>query len=925
MKRIFLGWDGFLLDRAAQWLLDRHGEDLSGILVALPGARAARALREKLARRARPGWTPPAILTQGDLIDEMVVLDRPVAGRLARTLAWARALSELPRARLEVLAARPPESGDLRASLALAETVRGLHADLAQEGIGFERLARGEGRPGSAGEARRFEVLAEAQARWRRILDALGLADPHESRFAAIDAGRIDPDLKVVLVGVADMNRLLRRLVERLGARAMALVFAPEAEADAFDELGCLRTEAWKDRDLDLPLDRWHVVDGPDAQAERTLEILASWGGRFAPEEVAIGVADEEVAPHLERRLSEQAIVAHHAAGTPLELTRPFRLLAELAAWLPRRAFAPYAALLRHPDLEAALRARLEESDGEIDVAAALDGYHGAHLPGAIDGRWLGGKDEPMRAVHAAVLDLLGGLSSSDPRPLAEWPTAIRAFLAATYPDLLQPAVEEQRVLAGSLSVLSDALGEIERLPGALGATPATAAAALDLAAAISRGESVSPRPSAPGEAVIEMLGWLELPLEDARALVVTGFQEGFVPRSRRDDAFLPDGLRRKLSLPCAEDRVARDLYAATVLLRSKKEIAFVSGRKSRQGDPWLPSRLAFHAPRAQILDRVERLHRKEGARAMSPLAGGGRYELPRRMPLPEVEAMRVTAFRDYLRSPYGFYLKHVLGVETLDDSAREMDAKAFGSLAHDVLEDFGRSDLRDSTDESGIERWLREKVEDLGRRRYGARPLPAVELQLAQLSRRLALFARAQARRATEGWRIRHVEWKPAKPVVLRMKESEKPMPLHGAIDRIDVREGSREWAILDYKTGFSAKDPAKAHRRRDGAWRDLQLPLYTLLANELGFESQPALGYFSIGKDEAETRIALASWDSSDLEDAFEAAREVVRKIRAGECFDLGREFSDEPILLALAGEGLVEGTEEEDGESEPEESRG
>jgi len=917
IRRVFLGWEESALDRAAEWLRDRHGGSMGGVLVALPGSRAARALREKLALRSEPSWTPPRILTQGQLVDEMVIVDRPVAGRLARTLAWSRALAELPPDRLESIAARRPAVDDLRGWFGLAETVRALHAELAQEGIGFDRLAA---------ESRRFAALAEAQERWRSLLETLGQGDPHESRHGAIERGSIDLRREVVLVGVADMNRLLRQLVLRLGTRATALVFAPEAEALAFDELGCLDAALWKDRDLDLPADpwadRWHVVDGPEAQAERTVEILAALDGRLAAEEISIGVCDEEVAPHLERRLAEEGIAAHHAAGTPLERARPLRLLSELAAWLPRRSYATYAALLRHPDLEAAVCVR----SGAAELPAALDRYHALHLPAMVDRRWLRGEEEPVRAGHGALLEVLGELAATEPRALSKWPSSIRAFLASVYFAELDPAVEGERVLAAALSVLSDVLGEIERLPGELGTAPASASDAIGLALSVARGEALPARPPTPGEPVIEMLGWLELPLDEARVLVVTGFQEGFVPRSRRDDPFLPDSLRRKLGLPSADDRIARDVYAARVLLASKRELAFISGRRSGSGDPLLPSRLAFHVPKDRLLDRVERLQAGSGAEwtrrsrhgprsgpAPAPGSmGAGHRRLPQILPIPELDAMHVTAFRDYLRSPYAFYLKHVLRIETLDDAAREMDPLAFGSLAHGVLEAFGRGELCDATDDREIERWLREEVDVLALARFGPRPLPAVAIQVAQLAHRLGFFAREQAQRAREGWRIQHVEWKPATPVALEMGGAEKPMPLRGRIDRIDVRErpgSSRvEWTILDYKTGGSAGDPEKAHRSR-GVWRDLQLPLYTLLARELGLEGEPRLGFFRIGKDEPESRVVLWDYGRPDLESAFEAARGVVRRVRGGKPFEEVGDLPDQPILLALAGQGLVE----------------
>ena len=49
--------------------------------------------------------------------------------------------------------------------------------------------------------------------------------------------------------------------------------------------------------------------------------------------------------------------------------------------------------------------------------------------------------------------------------------------------------------------------------------------------------------------AAIELRGWLELPWDDAPALVVTGMNEGMVPASGGSDLFLPDTLRRRLKL----------------------------------------------------------------------------------------------------------------------------------------------------------------------------------------------------------------------------------------------------------------------------------------------------------------------------------------------------------------------------------------
>ncbi|MBI5363946.1 MAG: hypothetical protein HZA53_12255, partial [Planctomycetes bacterium] len=182
---VFLGWTDPFLPGAADWLLERHGRDLAHLVVALPGSRAARALVEHLARKAGSELVPPRVVTQGELVDALVPVERPVASRLARTLAWSRALHELPRAELEALVAKAPESAS--EWLRLAEVVRALHGELAPEGLSFADVARrGERLDWTEGEARRWSALVRAQTHWRALLERAGVCAPHEGRSAAI-------------------------------------------------------------------------------------------------------------------------------------------------------------------------------------------------------------------------------------------------------------------------------------------------------------------------------------------------------------------------------------------------------------------------------------------------------------------------------------------------------------------------------------------------------------------------------------------------------------------------------------------------------------------------------------------------------------------------------------------------------------------
>jgi RecB family exonuclease len=235
------------------------------------------------------------------------------------------------------------------------------------------------------------------------------------------------------------------------------------------------------------------------------------------------------------------------------------------------------------------------------------------------------------------------------------------------------------------------------------------------------------------------------------------------------------------------------------------------------------------------------------------------------------------------------------------------------------VLAAFG-ADARvcDATDAAVVGRALDAALDRLAAERFGDRPLPAVLLQLEQLRRRLAAFAGWQAQRAADGWRIEACEWSPKERVILQCKSG--PVELRGRIDRIDVYADEKRWALLDYKTVNEPKSPGTAHRAKDGTWRDLQLPLYELLARsfaaEHACERPPLLGYVVLPRDAVKTGELMADWPPDFVEEAQEQARSLVDEMRAQGFERLGDFPEDDPQLAALAGIGLLAEPDEEGG---------
>jgi RecB family exonuclease len=451
---------------------------------------------------------------------------------------------------------------------------------------------------------------------------------------------------------------------------------------------------------------------------------------------------------------------------------------------------------------------------------------------------------------------------------------------------------EEDRKTLKACEQIEETLAVIEDLPPQL-APKVSGADALRLVQRELEGQLLI---DPPGEKHISLLGWLDLPWDDAPALVVLSLNEGIVPSSRSPDAFLPNSLRREMELDDNDRRYARDAYALSLLAASRRELRLVVGRRTAENDPLTPSRLLFACENRELPERSLRLfsrptplrNRVMIVDGLSPTGDGAMFAVPRPVPLPEpITSMRVTEFSAYLECPYRYYLAHQLRLKALETQAEELPPNAFGDVMHNVLEAFGKSpEIHRLTDAERIYEFLSDTLSQQTQSRFGRHPLPAVRVQIEQARLRLKGFADWQARWAFDGWEIRFAETS-IKDQRAWMEVDGEKMYLNGRIDRIDVREkgGQLEVTILDYKTSDSGASPEDKHRDKEGNWTDLQLPLYRHMLSAV--EGMPRcdnvrLGYIVLPKRTSEIGLKLAEWTNEDLESADETAREVIRCVR-------------------------------------------
>lgn len=953
ITRHFLDWNEPALTAAADYLIRRYASgdqlDLSKAILVFPGRRAARRMLELLVQRGGSKWpalVPPRIVTFAQFPELLYPQQQKLADDLTQLLVWRKALYSVRSQEIRAALPNRPDENSVSAWSALCESLRKQHNELAAEGMEFDEVHMKLVELGHTEEAERWKALRRIQAEYLVQMDNLKLWDRQAARLVAVEMGECRTDSDIILIGTADMNRIIRQMLDQVADRVTAIIHAPASEAAAFDEYGCVRPEHWETRPLNIPLEITRFADSPLEQAQLAMAELASFDGRFRADDITIGVADDAMVPTLTQAMADAGIAGQWPIGMLLRESRPFQLLSAISLHVASARddmppdFATLSDLVRHPDVYDWISEHLNQN--LVDETASprrhnwlneLDQYRAEHLqltPGVLLGtaprrsivaevcravefllrclipdtadaeiarsavgrgtpRNKGSKRSRQRTLDdlevAAEASLTHQLEKK--RLLSEWADGAVRILATIYRDRdLHADSEADRGIVACVTRLQELNEQLRRIPRSV-LPECTAGQALQLLLRQIGEASIPPEAN---DQAVELLGWLELPLDDSPVLVLTGFNEGRIPESINADAFMPNSLRARLELTDNRRRYARDAYALTSVMHSRRRVTLIAGRTDVKGNPVAPSRLWFAADPESLPERVRRFYDPESASevtAMLPVSTElesapprqGGFLVPPPLSIPEAPTeIPVTSFRDYLNCPYRYFLSRELRLQAVEDDIRELDARAFGSLIHEVLNQFGHSAVCDAFDAEAIQHFLLDTLHKAALGRFGRTRSATVSVQLKMIESRLAAFAIWQAQTCRDGWRIHQTEKKYECTDFRDIRE--RNVKLVGRVDRIDRHVQTGQYRVLDYKTSETALSPKATHRSKD-EWIDLQLPLYRLLVRSDGITDNVALGYIQLPGDLSKIGEAIADWTDAELLDAENLARTIAADI--------------------------------------------
>jgi ATP-dependent helicase/nuclease subunit B len=281
------------------------------------------------------------------------------------------------------------------------------------------------------------------------------------------------------------------------------------------------------------------------------------------------------------------------------------------------------------------------------------------------------------------------------------------------------------------------------------------------------------------------------------------------------------------------------------------------------------------------------------------------------------------TELEQYASCPFGFFLKHWLHVEPIEELGLQIDFLERGRLVHELLAAFHRR-VNQALGRPGSPLELEPEVYDrlLDESLQTIVPPPSsnpVTAALQEVDRRLLLQWSAEYRKQHESyddlWRQcdtplrpeffevsfgRGGEEPPSTPEPLELFSEKETVRVSGRIDRIDTGRvaGHVVFNVLDYKSG----KPIRFNADSVAAGTTLQLPIYAMATAELLLFDRDAVpwqaGYWSLRDGGFKPRQALKMYRRADggleVENQWEEIRELLAKtVVALVCSMRGGEF--------------------------------
>jgi hypothetical protein len=304
----------------------------------------------------------------------------------------------------------------------------------------------------------------------------------------------------------------------------------------------------------------------------------------------------------------------------------------------------------------------------------------------------------------------------------------------------------------------------------------------------------------------IQVMGMLETRLLDFENIIMTSVNEGILPSGKSDNSYITYSLKKDYGLPTHTEKDAVYAYHFFRLLqRSKKcfliydndQTGFNKGDKSR----FITYLEVFKNPNIKIETNPFALD--TGLEKRRPMRIVKTNDIMTKIKALSDSGFSPTALSAYISNPIKFYKKYVLNVKEQNSINNVIDARDFGSVVHNTLEDLYKNKsvlkLEDlDTFEKNYEENLKKRYSEFYASEEYQKGQNRIQFEIARsyINRFLDIEKKNLKKHPVE---IIDIE----KKLEAVISTSNSDVKLKGKIDRIDKCNGNLR--IIDLKTGFT------------------------------------------------------------------------------------------------------------------------
>ncbi|MEG1644187.1 MAG: PD-(D/E)XK nuclease family protein, partial [Bacteroidales bacterium] len=194
----------------------------------------------------------------------------------------------------------------------------------------------------------------------------------------------------------------------------------------------------------------------------------------------------------------------------------------------------------------------------------------------------------------------------------------------------------------------------------------------------------------------LQIMGVLETRAIDFDNVIILSMNDGVFPVSNVDDTFIPYNLRRGFGLSVTEHRDSISAYYFYRLIARAKRVYLIYDTRTEGVRTGEVSRYVYQLKYQYMPQNDDQLIEKTLSYKINPGIGSeisveksGEVWKKLNMYLYGGEAsLSASALNTYIDCPLKFYFNYVERIEEADDVSEDIDASAFGSIYHGVMQD---------------------------------------------------------------------------------------------------------------------------------------------------------------------------------------------------------------------------------------------